>query len=105
MWSVPYYPDSIEAAEDASDRDGAVSGDSESDNSTASVSFDHGQIEALLGSMGGMAPLDDFMRQFAKTKGFRRLGKNVRRGLESELETPMHAGKIVMDRGAIWIKQ
>ena len=55
--------------------------------------------------MGGMAPLDDFMRQFAKTKGFRRLGKNVRRGLESELETLMHAGKIVMDRGVIWIKQ
>ncbi|WP_239795503.1 AAA domain-containing protein [Candidatus Nitrotoga arctica] len=63
--------------------------------------FDHGQIELLLGSLGGMAPLDDFLREFAKAKGFQRLGSNVRKGLESELERLSRTGKFTIESGVI----
>ena len=63
--------------------------------------FDHGQIELLLGSLGGMASLDDFLREFAKAKGFRRLGSNVRKGLESELTRLSRTGKFTIESGVI----
>ena len=78
--------------------------ESESESTSGPLVFEDGQVEALLKSLGGMAPLEDFLRQFAKSKGFRRLGRNVSKGLESELAKLMHAGKLVMDRGVIWIK-
>lgn len=63
--------------------------------------FDHGQVESLLSSLGGMASLDDFLRQFAKAKGFQRLGRTVRKGLESELAMLSRAGKIAIEGGVI----
>lgn len=63
--------------------------------------FDHGQVESLLGSLGGIAPLDDFLRQFAKAKGFQRLGRSVRKGLESELARLSRSGKIAIESGVI----
>lgn len=63
--------------------------------------FDHGQLESLLGSLGGMAPLNEFLRQFAKAKGFQRLGRNVRKGLESELARLSRTGKITIESGVI----
>lgn len=68
---------------------------------TNPADFDHGQIESLLGSLGGMAALDDFLRQFAKTKGFQRLSRNVRKELESELAKLSRTGKIAIERGVI----
>ena len=63
--------------------------------------FDHGQVESLLSSLGGIAPLDDFLRQFAKAKGFQRLGRSVRKGLESELARLSRSGKITIESGVI----
>jgi hypothetical protein len=63
--------------------------------------FDHGQVEALLGSLGGIAPLDDFLRKFAKAKGFQRLGRSVRKGLEFELARLSRTGKITIESGVI----
>ena len=51
--------------------------------------------------MGGIAPLDDFLRQFAKAKGFQRLGRSVRKGLESELARLSRTGKIAIESGVI----
>jgi predicted RNA binding protein YcfA (HicA-like mRNA interferase family) len=63
--------------------------------------FDHGQVESLLSNLGGIAPLDDFLRQFAKAKGFQRLGRSVRKGLESELARLSRTGKITIESGVI----
>lgn len=68
---------------------------------SASTNFDHGQVEELLGSLGGTAPLDTFLRDFAKSKGFQRLGKNVRKSLETELEMLSRKGKILIKGGVI----
>jgi hypothetical protein len=65
------------------------------------MNFDHGQVEALLGSLGGTVPLDVFFRDFAKSKGFQRLGKNVRKGLETELDMLSRKGKILIKGGVI----
>ncbi|QKE37582.1 AAA domain-containing protein [Ferrovum myxofaciens] len=68
---------------------------------TNPADLDYGQVESLLGSLGGIAPLDDFLRQFAKAKGFQRLGRSVRKGLESELSRLSRTGKIVIESGVI----
>ncbi|MDP1612460.1 MAG: AAA domain-containing protein [Sulfuritalea sp.] len=68
---------------------------------SAGTNFDHGQVEALLGSLGGTAPLDVFLRDFAKSKGFQRLGKNVRKSLETELDMLSRKGKILIKGGVI----
>lgn len=65
------------------------------------TNFDHGQVEALLGSLGGTAALDTFLRDFAKSKGFQRLGRNVRKSLETELDMLSRNGKIVIKGGVI----
>ena len=67
----------------------------------AGTIFGHGPVEALLGSLGGTAPLDVFLRDFAKSKGFQRLGKNVRKGLETELDMLSRKGKILIKGGVI----
>lgn len=67
----------------------------------AGTSVDHSQIEALLGSLGGTAPLDIFLREFAKAKGIQRLGKNVRKVLETELDMLSRKGKILIKGGVI----
>ena len=64
-------------------------------------SFDGGQVEVLLGKMGGTAPLDAFLRDFAKSKGFQRLGRNVRKSLETELDMLSRKGKILIKGGVI----
>lgn len=65
------------------------------------TNFDHGQVEALLGSLGGTATLDTFLRDFAKSKGFQRLGRNVRKGLETELDMLSRNGIIMIEGGVI----
>lgn len=61
----------------------------------------HGQVEALLGKHGGIAPLETFLRDFAKANGYLRLGRNVRKVLETELERLAHKGKVAIRDGVI----
>ncbi|MBL8433129.1 MAG: hypothetical protein JNK80_12085, partial [Dechloromonas sp.] len=63
--------------------------------------FDGAQVEALLSEMGGTALLDAFLREFARTKGFQRLGRNVRKGLETELDMLSRKGRILIRGGMI----
>lgn len=65
------------------------------------MTFDHGQVESLLNDLGGISPLEDFLRHFAKANGFQRLGRNVRKGLESELARLRLKGKITIESGVI----
>ena len=66
-----------------------------------SMNLDHGQVEALLAGLGGAASLDVFLRDFAKSKGFQRLGKNVRKSLETELDMLSRKGAILIKGGVI----
>lgn len=65
------------------------------------IHVDQGQVEALLAVLGGTAQLDVFLRDFAKAKGFQRLGKNVRKSLEAELDMLSRKGKILIRGGVI----
>lgn len=69
--------------------------------SSASMDFDHGYVEAYLGRTGGIAPLESFLHEMAKAKGFQRLGKNVRKALEDELAKLTGQGKIAVVGGVI----
>jgi very-short-patch-repair endonuclease len=68
---------------------------------TEPASFDHGQVEALLGELGGSASLATFLRDYAKSKGFQRLGRNVRKDLETELEMLARKGIVEIKSGMI----
>ena len=51
--------------------------------------------------LGGIAPLEDFLRHVAKARGLQRLGRNLRKGLESELARLKRSGKIEIEGGVI----
>lgn len=68
---------------------------------TGSAVFDHGEVEVLLGKLGGTAPLETFLRYLAQSKGFRRLGRKVRMGLETELEMLARRGRIEIRSGIV----
>jgi hypothetical protein len=51
----------------------------------------------LLKSLGGMAQLEHFLREFAKSHGFQRLGKNVREKMMDELNAHVRSGHVVID--------
>jgi very-short-patch-repair endonuclease/superfamily I DNA/RNA helicase len=98
-----FGPATIEPGTDVPDGQGAgydAEGDV-TDLMPAGGNFDHGQVEALLGKLGGAASLEIFLRDFAKLKGFQRLGRNVRKGLEAELEMLTRQGKIAIQDGVI----
>ena len=65
------------------------------------MDFDPGEVEQLLGELGGFFPLENFLRHIARIKGFQRLGRNVRRSLESELTKLQREGKITIESGLI----
>ena len=44
-----------------------------------------------------MAQLEHFLREFAKSQGFQRLGKNVREKMMDELNTHVRKGHVVID--------
>lgn len=67
----------------------------------SAAQFDGGQVQALLAKLGGTAPLDVFLRHFAKSKGFQRLGSNVRKSLETELDILSRNGVILIKGGVI----
>ena len=68
---------------------------------TGSAVFDHGEVEVLLCKLGGTAPLETFLRYLAQSKGFRRLGRKVRMGLETELEMLARRGRIEIRSGIV----
>jgi len=68
---------------------------------SGSIGFEHGQIESILDRAGGVAPLEVFLREMAKSKGFQRLGKNVRKALLDELANLTRQGKIAVKGGLI----
>lgn len=63
--------------------------------------FDKSQAEAFLVSLGGAVQLDAFLRDFAKFKGFQRLGRNVRKEILTELEALSRTGRIIINGGLI----
>lgn len=52
----------------------------------------HLQVMALLG--GRTAPLEPFLRELARVRGFQRLGRRVREGLEAELALLARQGRL-----------
>lgn len=66
-------------------------------DSLHSIDSDNVHVETLLSHMGGIASLENFLREIAKSKGFQRLGKRVRIGLETELATLTRQGKIAIE--------
>nr|EDZ38297.1 MAG: DNA helicase [Leptospirillum sp. Group II '5-way CG'] len=89
---------SAETSDIASDNDL----DPEFESFSATISdTNSGQVEALLDKIGGIAPLEMFLRELAKAKGFQRLGSNVKKGLETELEMLIRRGKISINNGII----
>ena len=89
-----------EAMEGQADDDG-YDDDVAPTSATRILGFGHGQVEALLGTLGGTVQLEAFLRDFVKAKGFQRLGRNVRKGLQTELERLARKGKILMKDGII----
>ncbi len=65
------------------------------------MNVDHGKMEALLAGMCEAASLNIVLRDFAKSKGLQRLGKNVRKSLETELDILSRKGKILIKGGVI----
>ena len=60
-----------------------------------------GKYSTINARLGGFAPIESFLREIAKHKGFKRLGKNVRKELESELKKLLHEGRISIDGDVI----
>lgn len=60
-----------------------------------------GAIEQLLNELGGKASMENFLRHFAKVRGYQRMGKNVRAALEVELYALKSQGKIEFDSDMI----
>jgi very-short-patch-repair endonuclease/superfamily I DNA/RNA helicase len=58
-------------------------------------------IEQLLNELGGQSSIERFLRHFAKARGFQRLGKNIRKSLNRELNRLKRRGKITLDDGLI----
>lgn len=48
----------------------------------------------ILARMGGVANLDSFLRELARTHGFQRLGKNVRDRMMAEIEASLNNGTL-----------
>jgi hypothetical protein len=75
--------------------------DEEFEHFSTILDINNGQVEALLDKIGGVAPLEMFLRDLAKAQGFQRLGSNVKKGLKSELELLVRRGKITINNGII----
>lgn len=68
---------------------------------TPPLDFNHGPVETLLRELGSTAPLESFLRDLAAARGFQRLGRRVRAGLEAELGVLARLGKVAIGRGDI----
>jgi very-short-patch-repair endonuclease len=60
-----------------------------------------GQVEVLLEAFGGSASLPDFMRQLAKVRGYQRVGRLIRKSLQSEIGSLKRKGKVAIENGTI----
>jgi very-short-patch-repair endonuclease len=61
----------------------------------------HDEVEMLLSKLGGSIPVEQFLRALAKKKGSQRIGRNVRREVEAELDMLLRKGKIAINHGVI----
>jgi very-short-patch-repair endonuclease/superfamily I DNA/RNA helicase len=60
-----------------------------------------GQVEMLLETFGGTASFPDFMRHLAKIRGYQRVGRIVRKSLQSEIAALRRKGKVTIENGTI----
>jgi very-short-patch-repair endonuclease len=60
-----------------------------------------GQVELLLESFDGSASLGDFLRRLAKIRGYQRVGRIVRKSLQSEISALRRKGKVTIEDGMI----
>jgi len=63
--------------------------------------FKRGQVELLLESFGGAASLGDFMRRLDTIRGCQRVGRIVRKSLQSEIAALRRKGKVTIEDGMI----
>lgn len=66
-----------------------------------SIGGDPDQVVAILKGIGGLAPIEDFLRELAKVNGYQRLGKNVRGNLMAELDSLVRMGVIAHVGGIV----
>ncbi len=60
-----------------------------------------GQVEMLLEALGGTASLPEFMRNLANVRGYRRVGRLIRKSLQSEITALRRKGRIAIENGRI----
>jgi len=63
------------------------------------------QIEALLRGLNGDTLREQFLRDLARARGFQRLGRKVREGLEAELEMLAQQGRVAIAGDSIQLIQ
>lgn len=73
---------------------------------TGYLSGDHsngkrGQVESLLEAFGGNALVPDFMRHLAKVRGYQRVGRLIRKSLQSEIAALKRKGRVAIENGRI----
>jgi very-short-patch-repair endonuclease len=70
-------------------------------NDTIFQEYTHATIERFLVDLGGQASVEGFLHHFSKARGFQRLGKQVRKSLNRELNRLRRQGKIALEDGVI----
>lgn len=71
---------------------------------TGKILFEDDNILELLRINGGRMSLETFLRDLSKTKGYQRLGRNVRKEFEAELERLRAKGVIMINNGVIVLR-
>jgi hypothetical protein len=61
-------------------------------------------VPDFLSRCGGSADLEDFIRSLAKGRGFQRLGRKVRKDIESEIQKLVRLGKVSVDNDVVSLK-
>ncbi len=84
---------SVNAPNDISHKPGRV----EPRSSSAPMSA----VEVVLARMGGEASLEVFLREFAKARGHKKLGSNIRAGLEREVSRMQFEHAVTVEAGVI----
>jgi very-short-patch-repair endonuclease len=60
-----------------------------------------GQVEVLLEAFGGSASLPEFMRNLASARGYQRVGRLIRKSIQSEIGSLKRKGKVSIENGTI----
>jgi ADP-ribosylglycohydrolase/very-short-patch-repair endonuclease len=100
------HPADSFSSEKQSASDGAVCSDTKPDGfllepNQLQVTGDKVLIELILNEMDGGGSLDEFRERYKTSKGFERMGKNIRLSLERDLAELTGSGKIIIDHDRI----